>query len=177
MFLYIPNGQRSLFSVDTFFFSQYSPTQLNKVITSKWSDFPGLPNGATWKLTLAGGSFYILIKRLIEVFYLKYFHQFSSLSCVWFFVTPWTAACQTSLTITPRTSTDLCPLSWWCHPTILCSVILFSSCLQYFPAVGCFSMSLFFPSDGQSIRVPASASVLPMNIQDWFPLGWTGWIS
>ena len=68
-------------------------------------------------------------------------------------------------------------LSWWCHPTISSSVIPFSSHLQSFPASGTFPMSQFFASGGQSIRVSASASVLPMNTQDWFPLGWTGWIS
>ena len=70
-----------------------------------------------------------------------------------------------------------CPLSQWCHPTISTSVIPFSSHLQSFPASGSFPMSQFFASGGQSIGVSASASVLPMNIQDWFPLGWTGWIS
>ena len=69
------------------------------------------------------------------------------------------------------------PLSQWCHPTISSSVIALSSCLQSFLASGSFQMSQFFKSDGQSIGVSASASVLPMNIQDWFPLGWTGWIS
>ena len=69
------------------------------------------------------------------------------------------------------------PLSRWCHPTILSSVVPFSSCLQSFPASGSFQMSQLFASGGQSIGVSASTSVLPMNIQDWFPLGWTGWIS
>ena len=78
---------------------------------------------------------------------------------------------------TPGTYSDSCPLSQWCHPTISSSVIPFSSNLQSFLASGSFQMSLFFTSVGQSIRVSASASVLPMNIQDWFPLGWTGWIS
>ena len=68
-------------------------------------------------------------------------------------------------------------LSWWCHPTILSSVIPFSSCLQSSPASGSFLVSQFFPSGGQSIGASASASVLPMNIQDWFPLEWTGLIS
>ena len=68
-------------------------------------------------------------------------------------------------------------LSWWCHPTISSSVIPFSSCLQLFPASGSFQMSQLFASGGQSIWVSASASVLPMNTQDWSPLGWTGWIS
>ena len=69
-----------------------------------------------------------------------------------------------------------CPLSRWCHPIISSSVIPFS-CLQSFLASGSFQMSLFFASGGQSIGVSASASVLPMNTQDWSPLGWTGWIS
>ena len=78
---------------------------------------------------------------------------------------------------TPGVYSNSCPLSRWCHPTISSSVVPFSSRLQSFPASGSFKMSQFFTSGGQSIRVSASPSVLPMNIQDWFPLGWTGWIS
>ena len=78
---------------------------------------------------------------------------------------------------TPGACSNSCPLSQWCHPTISSSVIPFSSYLQSFPALGSFPMSQFFASGGQSIEVSASASVLPMNIQDWFLLGWTGWIS
>ena len=78
---------------------------------------------------------------------------------------------------TSRACANSCPSSWWCYPTISSSVIPFSSCLQSFPASGSFPMSQFFTSGGLSIRVSASASVLPMNIQDWSPLGWTGWIS
>ena len=78
---------------------------------------------------------------------------------------------------TPRVYSNSCPLSQWCHPPISSSVIPFSSHLQSFPASGSFPMSQFFASSAQSIEVSASASVLPMNIQDWFPLGWTGWIS
>ena len=70
-----------------------------------------------------------------------------------------------------------CPSNSWYHPTISSSVVPFSSCLQSFPASGSFPMSQFFASGGQSIGASVSASVLPMNIQDWFPLGWTGWIS
>ena len=70
-----------------------------------------------------------------------------------------------------------CPLSQWCHPTISSSVVPFSSRLQYFPASGSFQMGQLFASSGQSIGVSASTSFLPMNTQDWFPLGWTGWIS
>ena len=68
---------------------------------------------------------------------------------------------------------NTCPSSWWCHPTISSSVVHFS-CLQSFPASGSFLRSQLFASGGQNIGVSASASVLPMNIQDWFPLGWTG---
>ena len=72
---------------------------------------------------------------------------------------------------------DSCPLSPWCHPTISSSVVPFSSHLQSFPGSESFPMSQYFTSGGQSIGVSATASVLPMNIQDWFPLGWTGWIT
>ena len=78
---------------------------------------------------------------------------------------------------TPGVYSNSCPLSRWCHPTISSSVILFFSCLQSFPASGSFPVSQLFTSDGHSIGVSASASVLPVNIQDWSPLGWTGWIS
>ena len=78
---------------------------------------------------------------------------------------------------TPRVHTNPCPLCQWCHPTISCSVVPFSSCPQSFPASGSFPMGQYFTSGGQSIGVSASASVLPMNTQDWSPLGWTGWIS
>ena len=78
---------------------------------------------------------------------------------------------------TPRVYSNSCPLNWWCHPTISSSVVPFSSRLQSFPASGSFQMSQLFSSGGQIIGVSASASVLPMNIQDWFPLGWTGWSS
>ena len=78
---------------------------------------------------------------------------------------------------TPRVYSNSCPLSWWCHPTISSSVVPFSSCFQSFPASGSFQMNQFFTSGGQSIAVWASTSVLPMNSQDWFPLGWSGWIS
>ena len=77
---------------------------------------------------------------------------------------------------TPRVHSNSCPLSQWCHPTISSSVFPFSSHFQSFPASGTFQMSQLFISSGQSISVSASTSVLPMNIQDWFPLGWTSWI-
>ena len=78
---------------------------------------------------------------------------------------------------TTRVYQNSCPSSWWCHPTISSSVIPFSSCHQSLPASGSFPMSQLFPWVGQTIGVSASASVLPMNTQDWSPLGWTGWIS
>ena len=77
----------------------------------------------------------------------------------------------------PRVYVNSCPLSRWCHPTISSFVVPFSSRLQSFPSSGSFPVSQFFASGGQSIVVSASTSVLPMNIQDWFPLGWTDWIS
>ena len=78
---------------------------------------------------------------------------------------------------TPGAYSNSCPSSQWCHPTISSTVFPFSFCLQSFPASGSFQMSQFFTSGGQSIGASASASVLPVNTQDWSPLGWTGWIS
>ena len=77
----------------------------------------------------------------------------------------------------PGACSNLCPSSRWCHPAISSSVVPFSSHLQSFPASGSFPLSQLFAWGGQSIGVSASASVLPMNTQDWSPLGWTGWIS
>ena len=95
------------------------------------------------------------------------------LSRVWLFATPWTATRQGPCpSPTPGTCSNSCPSSWWCHPTISSSGVPFSY-LQSFPASGSFPVSQFFPSGSQSIKT----SVLPMSIQDWFPLGWTGWIS
>ena len=99
------------------------------------------------------------------------------LSHVQLFVTPWTAALQACLSLTPGVYSNTCQLSWWCHPTISPSVVPFSYHLQSFPAWASFPRSQFFTSGGQSIGVSASTSVLPMNTQDWPPLGWTGWIS
>ena len=78
---------------------------------------------------------------------------------------------------TPGACSNSCPSSQWCHATTLSSVIPFSSCLQSFPASGSFPVSQFLASGGQSIGTSVSTSVLPMNIQDWFPLEWTGLIS
>ena len=105
-------------------------------------------------------------------------HSVQLLSCVWLFAIPWTAACQASLPLPiPGAYQDSCPLSRWCHPTVSFSVVPFSSCLQSFPASLSFPVSQFFASGSQRIGVSASASVLPMNIQDWSPLGCTRWIS
>ena len=100
------------------------------------------------------------------------------LSCVWLFVTPWTAARQTScLSPSHRVCSNSCPLTQWCHPTISFSVTTFSSHPQSFPASGSLPMSQLFISGGQSIWVSVSASALQMNIQGLFPLGLTGLIS
>ena len=112
------------------------------------------------------------------------FHVFSSaqsLSRVWHFATPRIAAPQASLSITPSPTHGVypnsCPSSRWCHPAISSSVVPFSSCPQSLPVWGSFPMSQLFALGGQRFGVSASASVLPMNTQNWPPLGWTGWIS
>ena len=108
---------------------------------------------------------------------LCYSVQFSR-SVVSDFETPWTAARQASLSYTiSRVCSNSCPSSQWCHPAISSSIFPFSFCLQSFPSSGFFPVSQFFASGGQSIGVSASASILPMNIQDWSPLGWTSLIS
>ena len=118
-------------------------------------------NVLKWKIFYKHGNFYGSVQ---------------SLSHVRLFATPWTAAHQASCpSPTPRVYSNLCPLSWWCYPIISSSVVPFSSHLQSFPASASFQVSQFFTSGGQ--RIGISASVLPMNIQDWFPLGCVGWIS
>ena len=102
-----------------------------------------------------------------------------SLSYIWLFATPWTAVCYARLPCpspSPGACSNLCPLSWWCHPIISSSVIPFSSCLQSFLASGSFLKSWLFALGGQSLGASASASVLPMNIQ-WFSLRLTSLIS
>ena len=116
----------------------------------------------------------------VSQFYLTEVYNVSVqlLSCVRLFVTPQTAACQASLSITNcRSLLNPCTSSQWCYPTISSSVVPFSSCPQSFPASGSSQMSQVFTSGGQTIGVSAWTSVLPVNIQDWSPLGWTGWIS
>ena len=101
-----------------------------------------------------------------------------SLSGVWLFATSWIVACQSPLPLlSSRVCLNSCPLNWRCYPTISFPVIPFSSWLQSFPASGSFPVSWLFASCGQDIGASASASILPMSIQDWFPLGLTGLIS
>ena len=119
--------------------------------------------------------------------YICFLSSVQSLSHVWLFATPWTAACQASLSITNSRSLLklmsielVMPSHSTIHPshsTISSAVVPFSSHFQSFPASGSLQMSQFFSSSGQSFGVSALASVLAINIQDWFPLGWTGWIS
>ena len=104
--------------------------------------------------------------------------QFSSVSqTVWLFAHGLQHTRLPCPSPTPRAYSNSCPLSQWCHPIISSSVVPFSSHLQSFLASGSFQMSQFFTSSGLSIGVSTSTSVLPKNIQDWFPLGWIGWIS
>ena len=110
------------------------------------------------------------------IFYKVHFSSVQSLSHVWLFATPWTTARQVSLSFTNSWSPPK-PIELVMHPAISSPVVPFSFCPQSSPASGSFQMSQLSASGGQSIGVSASASVLPMNIQDWFPLGWTGWIS
>ena len=106
------------------------------------------------------------------------FSSVKSLSHVRLYETPWIAAGQASLSITNSQSLPpcSCPSRWWCHPGISSSVIPFSSCPQSLPATEFFPVSQLFARDGQNIGVSASASILPMDIQGWFPLGLTGLI-
>ena len=125
----------------------------------------------------------IILESFLEILMWSWGVQYSWImvrkNCVvWHFATPWTAACRLPYPLPcPIVCSNSCPLSQWCHPTISSSVIPFSSCLQSFSASGSVPVSQFFTSGGQSIKASALASVLPMNIQDWFPLGWTSLIS
>ena len=129
--------------------------------------------------------FYLSLSLLIKIFLVFWFKNKTLLSSVQFSrsVIPDSflphesqharPPCPSPIPIYPNS----CPLSWWCHPAISSSVFPFSSCPQSLPASGSFLVNQLFTWGGQSIGVSASASVLPMNTQDWFPLGWTGWIS
>ena len=148
-----------------------------------------LPDGGHWAFLLLGQRFLILFETRIRVpkrnacinkwdctGYMELV-QFSSItqSCPTLQPHGRQQARPPCLSPTPGIYLNSCSLSQWCHQTISSSVIPFSSCLQSFPASGSFQMSQLFTSGGQSIGISASTSVLPMNIQDWFPLGWTGW--
>ena len=105
------------------------------------------------------------------------FSSVQFLSPVQLFASPWTTATRPPCpSPTPGVHSNSCPSSWWCHPAIPSSVIPFSSCLQSFPTSWSFPISQFITTSGQCIGVSPSASVFPMNIQDWFPLGSTGLI-
>ena len=135
----------------------------------------------TWKGSLLATSLPLLTQNTLKLL-LAIVAVFQLLSCLRLFVTPWTEECLAflSITISPSLlfiSPNSCSLSQWCHPTISSSVAPFSSWPQSFPASGSFPVSQLLASGGQSIGASASASVLPINIQDWLPLGWTGLIS
>ena len=109
---------------------------------------------------------------------IRIYSSIQSLSHVQLFATPWMQHARPPCpSPNPGVHPNPCPSNWWCHLTISSSVIPFSSCPQSFPASGSFQMNQLFSSGGQSIGVSVSTSVLPMNTQDWSPLGWTGWIS
>ena len=122
-----------------------------------------------------------LAQNFDQVLYWAKAHIFGSVQCSVMFDSLWPNGLQCARppcpSPAPGVCSNSCPLRRWCHPTNSSSVIPFSSHLQSFPASESFQMSLFFASGGQSIGVSASASVLPMNTQDWSPLGWTGWIT
>ena len=123
------------------------------------------------------GNLWCFQVHLILAVNLEAFSSVPSLSCVYLRPHGLQHARPPCPSPTPGVYWNSCPLSWWCHPTISSSVIPFSSHLQSFPASGSFQMSQLFTSGGQSIGPSSSASVLPMNIQDWFPSGWIDWIS
>ena len=134
-------------------------------------------------LAIVNGSFIDIEATGIRVLVFHSFSMYSlvviqSLSHVQLFAIPGTAVPQIPCpSLSRRVCLDSYPLSWWCHTTTSSSSAHFSTCPQPFPASRAFPMSKFFASGGQSTGTSASASVLPMNIQDWFPLGLTGWVS
>ena len=123
-------------------------------------------------------SFTLFFLWIETIYPISQFSSVQSLSCVWLFATPWIPKRQASLSITnSRSLLKLMPIELWCHRAISSSVVPFSSCPQSLPASPSFLMSQLFAWGGQSIGVSARASVLPVNTQDWSPLGWTGWIA
>ena len=150
-------------------------------VTLSW-----VPRIRVWASPLGGGISIRVAEQGNCFFFLKprgilWFLKLLLFSCFWFFATPWAAAHQASLFFIIFWSLlklmSVMSFSQWCHLAIPSSVVPFSSCLQSFPVSGSFPVSQFFTSGGQSIGASASASVLPMNIQDWFPLGLTSLIS
>ena len=160
----------------------------SNTFSPKWPTvLPGLPALIQWIInpTCSVIDVFLVVfswrTRIKAVQFSQPEFQFSSIqsfSCVCFFAAHGLQharlPCQSP---TPGAYSNTCPSSWWCHPTISFSVVPFSSCLQFSPALGSFPMNQFFASGGQSSGVSATASVLPMNIQNRFPLGWTGWSS
>ena len=133
-----------------------------------WTDFSCFASASCEQYLLC---YYYFPATFLDPFVVK------SLSHFWLFAAPWTAAHQASLSITNSWSLHkLMSIALWYHPTISSSVIPFSH-LQSFPASGSFPRSQFFTLGGQTIGVSASESILPVNIKNWFSLGWTGWIS
>ena len=146
------------------------------ILMMLWRNDPPFPNEKN-----KTSSLFLFLHKMCLFVKLPNCPVFSSvllLSHVQPFGTPWTEECQAPCpSPTPGVYSNSCPLSQWCHPTISISVVPFSSHFQSFPASGSLQMSQFLASGGQNIGVSASTSVFPMNIQDWSPLGWTGWIS
>ena len=133
------------------------------------------------QIQLTWGGTWIIVKKIVQVIFIFFLIEVSvhfSCSVVSDSLEPHGLEnARPPCSPDPGAYSNSCPLIWWCHPTISSYVDPFSFYLQSFPASGSFPMSRFFTSGGQSIGVSASASVLPMNIQDWFLLGWTGWVS
>ena len=181
--------QSSIFSLGSS--ADTSCTMQKEIYRAKRTDRGDMPSNHNhvilnryWQLNnqfsvLIHWEFYLLIQQLaLCIQSLCYFIVIQSPSHVQLFVTPWTAVCQLPCpSPSPEACSNSCPLSQWCHPTISSSVVPFFSCLVSFPAPGSFPMSWCFASGDQNIGTSASVSVLPMNIQGWFPLGLTGWIS
>ena len=160
----------------SWFFDLRSKTWSLIGINITWiKDIPSSENNQCWKGT--EGRKTIAYSKNWKTFRILQFSSVQSLSHVRLFVTPWTTAHQASLSITNSQSSPKPMSIESVMPSISSSVVPFSSHLQSFPASGSFQMRQLFTSGGQSIGVSASASVLPMNTQDWSPLGWTGWIS
>ena len=177
-----------LFLSQTYFFWDLSFNVINLLLgltTSNYALFSLHPHPLSFDFYVRLSAFFSISKstwywnNLLTQLPTLQFSSVQLVNCDWLFVTPWTAAHQASLSFT--SSQSLLKLtsieSNGCHATNSSTVVPFSSCLQCFPASRSLPMNQFFASSVQSIGVSASASVLPMNIQDWFPIEWTGWIS